>query len=101
MGATVATAIILHEERDIVAIYRSAAATVPDRARRPSELGIHEGVALRRLRDRAVLREAAPGDYFLDEPSWAALRRLRRRVLTVVLIIVAALILLGIVKVAR
>ena len=44
-----------------------------------------------------MLPEAGPGVYYLDELSWAALRRVRRRVLIVVALaaIAAALALLA------
>jgi hypothetical protein len=47
------------------------------------------------LRDRAVIREAAPGTYYLDEEVWTAVRRTRRRVATVFLVILA-LVLFGV-----
>jgi hypothetical protein len=103
MGTAAAAAVVMHKEREIVDIYRRAAATAPDRARRPAELGIHNGVALSRLQTRAVLRESAPGqgDYYLDERSWEALRGMRRRLAGVVIVIAVVLILFGVVKVAR
>jgi hypothetical protein len=97
MGAT-AAAVIMHREREIVAAFLRSAATAPDRARRPSELGIEGGVALRRLRARAVLREAAPGELYLDEPTWIALRRLRRRVAMIVLLLLAVALVLGMLR---
>jgi hypothetical protein len=34
---------------------------------------------MKRLHDSAVIREAAPGLYYLDEEVWIAVRRNRRR----------------------
>jgi hypothetical protein len=44
-----------------------------------------------------VLREAGPGLFYLDEPSWEALRRFRRRVVVILaaLVIAAALLALA------
>jgi len=56
---------------------------------------------VRRLRNRAVIREAAPNVYYLDEEVWAAVRRTRLRLLTVFIVILGVLllgILLGIIK---
>jgi len=91
-------AVILHKEKLTIAEFRRAGAVSPDHAVSLEAIGAGEGIAFRRLRARAVLREAAPGRYYLDEPSWTAMRRLRRRVLGVVLIILLALVLLGVVS---
>jgi len=39
-----------------------------------------------------VIREAAPGVYYLDEEIWAALRRTRQRIATVVIAILVVLL---------
>jgi hypothetical protein len=85
MGA--AAAIILRKERDIVATYRGAGATRPDAARSPGELGIDQRMVHQRLVRRAVLRESGDGRYYLDEPSWEALRGIRHRLALVILVI--------------
>ncbi len=90
MGGAVA-AIIIRKEKDLVAHFQRARALSPATAQSPGALGIEEGTALRRLRDRAVIREGAPGTLYLDEPSWQALRRTRQRMVAVMLIIVIAL----------
>ena len=90
MGA-VAAAAIIHKEKEIVAIYRDAKALTPAAARTPATLGVHEGIALKRLRARAVLREAEEGRLYLDEPSWEALRALRQRLALVMLCLVVVL----------
>lgn len=100
MGST-AAAVVLLRERQIVERFQYAAATAPERARVPAELGVHGGIAFDRLRSRAVLREAAPQVFYLDEASWAALRRLRRRVAVVVLILVGVAIVMGWVTMGR
>jgi hypothetical protein len=60
-----------------------------------------EPLAIKRLHNRAVIREAAPGTYYLDEEVWAAVRRARQRLATVmisVMVLVLLGILLGIIK---
>ena len=82
------TAIILARERRMVGRLRTAGATSAQQARTLEELGISSGVILRRLRERAVVREAGPDRYYLDEPSWEAVRRGRRRAINVLGVIV-------------
>ena len=90
MAAAVA-AVIQKQERDIVNSFRGVGATSAERARDPQELGIRHHAAFRRLVRRAVLRDVGDGRYYLDEPSWEALRSLRRRMAIVMLIVVAGL----------
>jgi hypothetical protein len=95
MGA--AAAILLRKERDIVDTYRGAGATSLDSARRADELDVSEHLAFHRLVRRAVLRESTEGRYYLDEPSWNALRRMRHRMLIVVLVLLVVIIASGVV----
>ena len=95
MGA--AAAVIIARERRVVEAFTAAGATSRESARPLESLGMDSGVmALRRLQDRAVIREAEAGLFYLDLPSWQALRRTRRRLalvlLVVILIFAAALI---------
>src|SRR5689334_6862381 len=86
MGA--AAAVLLAKERHIVTAFERAGAVTPDRARAPGELGVDEQrLAWRRLRDRAIVREAGDGRYYLDVEVWQANRRLRRRMAIVFLVI--------------
>lgn len=88
MGAAVA--ILLIKERQVVDAFARAGATSAATAVHPSDLSVDlAGVAGRRLIDRAVLREASAGRYYLDVPSWEAARRQRRRVLSVILLLLA------------
>jgi hypothetical protein len=82
----------LIKEKHIVAAFRGAGATSPPTAMTPAALGVHERLAFTKLRRRAVLREATTGLYYLDEPSWEALRSTRRRMALVLglLVLVAA-----------
>lgn len=86
MGASVA-AILIAKERHIVDAYQRAGATTPDAAVTPASLGVDERLAFRKLVGHAVLRETTPGAYYVDEPSWRALRSLRRRLATIAVLI--------------
>jgi hypothetical protein len=76
-------------------MYRSAGATEPGKARDPEELGIAQRVPFALLVQHAVLREAASGRFYLDEPSWGALRRTRRRVALIILVALAVVFVSG------
>ena len=88
-------AVLLAKERRMVNRLRSVGAVSREHARTLEELGIAPGVVLRRLRERAVIREASRGHFYLDEESWAAVRRSRRRAIHV-LWVVALVILLAV-----
>ena len=64
----------------------------PSRAVSLEELHERHGLGLRRLRTRAVIREAQPGRFYLDEEVWHALGRTRRRVSIAVLALIVLLI---------
>ena len=87
MGAAAAAAVIIRKERELVERFREAGATSASTAKTADALGVHPRLAWERLERHAVIRPAAGGAYYLDEPSWEALRRMRRRVATVVLIL--------------
>jgi hypothetical protein len=90
MGAA-AAAIIIRKEKDLVAHFRAAGAISPATAMTPDALGVHQRLAWERLVTRAVIREAVPGSFYLDEPSWVALRRTRRRLAIVMLVVAVSL----------
>jgi len=101
MGAAVAAAAMRMRERQVIDDFRAAGATSPDRAQSYTAMGIGETLAVRRLRNRAVIREASPGAYYLDEEVWAAVRRTRIRMATTLLAILAVVligVMLGIIK---
>jgi len=101
MGAAVVAAAMRRREQEVIDDFRAAGATSPDRAQSYTAIGLGETLAVRRLRNRAVIREAAPKFYYLDEEVWAAVRRTRLRLLTVFIVILGVLllgILLGIIK---
>ena len=72
---------------------RMAGATSPQQARTLEELGISRGFVLRRLRERAVIRQAGADRFYLDEESWAAVRRVRRRAVHVTWVIALIIVL--------
>jgi hypothetical protein len=82
---TAAAAIIIKREQDLVEHFRRAAATNPQAAQSSGALGVEEGnFVWRRLVADAVIRAGAAGTYYLDEPSWEALGRRRRRVAVII-----------------
>ena len=98
MGAA-GVAVILLKERHVAEAFELAGITSAEKARAPEELGVGmHGIGWRRLVDRAIVREASPGKWYLDTPSWVATRRLRRRrslVLFVLVIVAAAFIIIN------
>ena len=91
MGAAAAVAIMRRREQEVVEDFRAAGAISPATAQSYNAIGLGESMALRRLNDRAVIREAAPGLWYLDEEVWTAVRRTRRRVGLVMLVVVLML----------
>ena len=83
---------ILRKERKVVRRFREAAATAPAAARTLEELHMGRTAGLRRLRHRAVIREAAPERFYLDEEVWEAVGRSRRRVSIAVLCLIVLFI---------
>jgi hypothetical protein len=88
MGAAAAAVAIA--ERRIVEAFELAGATSTATARTPDEVGVDTAsVGWRRLTNRAVVREAAPGSgrYYLDREVWKAVRRTRMRLVVVLVVI--------------
>jgi hypothetical protein len=90
MTAAVAAAAMIRKEKLLVEHFRAQRASSPDQARTTAELGVEPHSAWHRLVRAAVIREAADGRFYLDEPSWTARLSVRRRI---------GLVLLGIVVV--
>ena len=91
---------ILRKERHVVQHFREAGAVSPARAKRLDDLHERLGLGLRRLRKRAVIREAQPDHFYLDEEVWHALGRTRRRVSLAVLALIV-LLFVGVFAVSR
>ena len=101
MGAAVVAAAMRRKEQHVIDDFRAAGATSPERAQSYAAIGLGDSLAVRRLHNRAVIREAAPGTYYLDEEVWAAVRRTRQRLVITILSIIAVLalgVLLGVIK---
>jgi hypothetical protein len=101
MGAAAVAAILRKREQDVIDDFRAAGATSPDRAQSYTAIGLGDSLAIKRLRNRAVIREAAPDTYYLDEEVWSAVVRTRRRLVITLLSVVAVMalgVLLGIIK---
>ena len=88
MGSAVS--IMLIKERQIVEAFMRAGATSASSAVHPGDIGVDlTSIGGRRLAGRAIIREAGEGRCYLDLPAWEALRRHRRRVLSVILLLIA------------
>ncbi|HST07658.1 MAG TPA: hypothetical protein VLJ83_05765, partial [Gemmatimonadaceae bacterium] len=87
MGAAVIAAAMRRREREVIDDFRAAAATAPDKAQSYTAIGLGESLALRRLRNRAVIREASPGLFYLDEEVWSAVRRTRLRLVLTLFVV--------------
>lgn len=101
MGAAAVAAILRKREQQVIDDFRAAGATSPDRAQSYAAIGLGDSLAIKRLHNRAVIREAAPGTFYLDEEVWAAVIRTRRRLVLTVLSIISLVllgVLLGIIK---
>lgn len=93
--------ILRRREQEVVDDFRAAGATSPETAQAYDAIGLGDTLAIRRLHNRAVIREAAPGRWYLDEEVWEAVCRTRRRLASVMLSIVLLLfagVILGIIK---
>src|SRR3954471_23264923 len=95
MGAAVIAAAMRRREQEVIDDFRAAGATSPDRAQSYTAIGLGDSLAIRRLKNRAVIREVGPGVYYLDEEVWAAVRRTRMR-LVITLIAILAVLLAGV-----
>jgi hypothetical protein len=96
MGAAVA--VLLAKERHIVTAFERVGAVTPERAHTPEDVGVDaQRLAWRRLRERAIVRDAGDGRYYLDVEVWEANRRLRRRMMLVFLALILLLALLPVV----
>jgi CubicO group peptidase (beta-lactamase class C family) len=85
-------ALILAKERRMVSRFAAAGATSREQARSLEQLGVSRGVILRRLRERAVVRQVGTDLYYVDQESWNAVRRMRRRTASVMVAIVLAIV---------
>jgi hypothetical protein len=92
-GMSTVAGVLLGKERRMVARFVALGAVTSAQALTLEQLDIRPGVILRRLRERAVVREAAREHYYVDVESWRAVQRGRRRAVHVVAAIALALLL--------
>jgi hypothetical protein len=79
-------------EREVVDDFRAAGAVSTSTAQSYTAVGLGHSRALKRLHDRAVIRQTVPGLYYLDEEVWVAVQRTRRRIAIAMLLIVVLLL---------
>lgn len=83
MGAV--AAVVIARQKHVVAAFQRARATAAAAAVVPADIGVAEHLAFEKLRRHGVLREADAGRFYLDEPTWNRIGRLR---VTLVLLVV-------------
>jgi hypothetical protein len=86
MGAAAAVAVMKMKEREVRDAFRDARALNPASAMSLEAIGIAESPALKRLKRRAVIREAGPGLFYFDDEVWQAVRGMRRRMALLLLV---------------
>jgi hypothetical protein len=96
MGAGI-IAVVVIKERHVADAFERAGATSAETARAPEDLGVAtHGIGWRRLTRRAIVGESGAGRYYLDVPSWQAMRKVRRQrslaMVVLVLVLVAWII---------
>jgi hypothetical protein len=102
MGAAGAAAAVIESKvRQLVERLRAAGATTPATAKTLDELRVDTRMAWVSLVNRGVIRSAPNGRYYLDEASWDAMVRGRRRGLWIVATLVVLAIVSAIVGVLR
>ena len=89
---TAPIAVIMRREREVVTAFRVAGATSPVHALPLHSLSVDDGIGFRRLFARAVIREAHPGAFYLDEGVLTAVRASRRRVMLIVTGVLAIIV---------
>jgi hypothetical protein len=89
MGAPAVAAVILRRERELIDLFRDAGATTPATAKSLDDIGVMQAWPLSRLRRRAIVREAAPGKYYVDEEVWQAMRGMRQRIVLTLMAVIA------------
>ena len=81
MDAAIAIAIRRKQEREAQADFRRAGALNPAAAMSFRDLGIDgDSRVVKRLRRRAIIREASPGLFYFDEDVYEAFRDTQRRI---------------------
>ena len=81
MGGSVAAIVIIRKQEELVERFRAVGATTTTTAKSIDELGVDTHLVWNGMVRRAVVREASPGLFYLDAPSWKAVKR-RRSLMT-------------------
>jgi hypothetical protein len=76
------------KERHVRDDFLRAGATMPVNAMSLNDIGIGESMAVKRLMNRAIIREASPGLFYFDEEVYLSVRAMRRRMALVMLVVV-------------
>ena len=101
MGAAAAVAIRKMKEREVRAEFLRAGAMNPATAMSLADVGADdESRTVKRLRKKAIIREAAPGLFYFDDDVWEAFRSTQRRIALVLLvtaILIALVMMYGVV----
>ncbi|HEX6574308.1 MAG TPA: hypothetical protein VF042_04995 [Gemmatimonadaceae bacterium] len=74
-----AVAVMRMKEQEVRDAFRDARALNPASAMSLEAIGIDDSMAVRRLKRRAVIREAGPGLFYFDEDVYKAVRGMRLR----------------------
>jgi hypothetical protein len=83
-------------ERRVYEAFRVAGATAPERAMSLDALGLTESVGMRTLARRALVREAGPGLFWLDERAVAERARPPKGLVRAVIVLLVAIGLAGV-----
>ena len=100
MGASAAAIVILRKQEDLIQHFRSAGAISTGTAKSVDELGVETRLVWSGMLRRAVVREASPGRFYLDEPSWEAMVSRRRIRVRIALAVVAVLMVIALLQTA-
>lgn len=94
-------AIIVRQERDLVAHFRQMRTVSVQTAQALSVLGVEQNSAWNRLVVRSIIRTTPSGDFWLDESTWEAFNTKRRRSTMVMLTFVIGLLIISAVVALR
>jgi hypothetical protein len=89
LGAAFVAAAIRRREEDVRQDFHRANALQPIDAKPLADIGLEENVTLRRLVRHSVVREAQPGLFYFDEDVWQSVRATRRRMVIILLVVLA------------
>jgi hypothetical protein len=82
-------AIMRRREEEVRDDFYRAGALQAVAARSLADVGLEENYTLRRMMSRSIVRESAPGLFYFDEDVWRSVRAMRRRMVLILLVVVA------------